>query len=62
MARPTPLLRLIQGHIVLVLDGQANIMKALGEYKMFTPVGLAETEKEIDRSRDSDVLNGVVSG
>jgi hypothetical protein len=37
-------------------------MKAVGEYKMFTPVGLAETEKEIDRSRDSDVLSGVVSG
>jgi hypothetical protein len=26
---------------------KADIMKALGEYKMFTPVELAEMEKEI---------------
>ena len=47
---------------MLVLDRQANIMKAVGEYKMFTPVELAEMEKEVDRSRDGDGLSGVVSG
>ena len=37
-------------------------MKAVGEYKMFTPLGLAEMEMEIDGSEDGDGLSGVVSG